>query len=171
MLHYETIDAKTLELLKKILKVDLFKNLRLVGGTALALQIGHRKSIDLGFFGLLKTDEYAIRNELNQLGKVKLIQKTENISVFTIDGIKVDIVNYNYPWLADIVANDHLRLADKKDIAAMKLAAITGRGTRKDFIDLYFLLQVYSFSQILEFYKQKYHDGSVFFSFEKSVVF
>lgn len=162
MLHYETIDAKTLELLKKIMEVDLFKNLRLVGGTALALQIGHRKSIDLDLFGLLKSDEYAILNELNQLGKVKLIQKTQNISIFTIDGIKVDIVNYTYPWLTDVVADDQLRLAGKKDIAAMKLAAITGRGTKKDFIDLYFLLQVYSLNQLLEFYKQKYHDGSVF---------
>ena len=74
----------------------------------------------------------------------------------------MDIVNYPYPWLEDEITTDGLRLADSKDIVAMKLAAITGRGTRKDFIDLYFLLKQYSLREALSFYEEKYSDGSVF---------
>ena len=171
MLYYKTIDAKTLELLKKILAIDIFKELRLVGGTSLALQIGHRISVDLDFFGKLDADEIAIRKALNLIGEVKLIHKTENINIFTIDGIKVDMVNYPYPWLDDVLEEDHLQLAHKKDISAMKLAAILGRGTKKDFIDLFFLLKEYSLSQLIEFYEQKYHDGSVFMVLRSLVYF
>ena len=143
----------------------------MVGGTSLALQTGHRISVDLDFFGKLDADEIAIRNALNQIGEVKLIHKTENINIFTIDGIKVDMVNYPYPWLEGIVGEDYLQLANKKDIAAMKLAAILGRGTKKDFIDLFFLLKEYSLSQLIEFYEQKYHDGSVFMVLRSLVYF
>jgi len=160
-----------LELLKKILAIDIFKELRLVGGTSLALQIGHRISVDLDFFGKLDADEISIRKALNLIGEVKLIHKTENINIFTIDGIKVDMVNYPYPWLDDVLEEDHLQLADKKDISAMKLAAILGRGTKKDFIDLFFLLKEYSLRQLLEFYEQKYHDGSVFMVLRSLVYF
>lgn len=99
MLHYKTINTKTLELLKKIQSVDIFKDLRLVGGTSLALQIGHRESIDLDFFGELNFDKFEILSTLNSLGKVEIKQSTKNINIFSIDGIKVDIVNYPYPWL------------------------------------------------------------------------
>ena len=162
MLYYRTIDTKTLELLKEIQKVNLFKKLRLVGGTSLALQIGHRISVDLDFFGELAADRIGILNALNKIGEVKTLQYTDNINIFTINGVKVDIVNYPYPWINTIITEDDLCLADIKDISAMKLAAITGRGSKKDFVDLYFLLKQYTLDQLLEFYKQKYQDGSVF---------
>ena len=75
---------------------------------------------------------------------------------------KVDIVNYHYKWLESPIIKDEIVLAGKKDIAAMKLSAITGRGTRKDFIDLFFLFQHFTLRQMLEFYNQKYFDGSEF---------
>lgn len=162
MLHYNTIDTKTLELLKAVQRIDIFKNLRLVGGTALALQIGHRVSVDLDFFGNLEADNISLMSALNQIGDVKTIQNTANIHIYTINGVKLDIVNYPYPWLAPIVNQDDLYLAAVTDIAAMKLAAITGRGSKKDFIDIYELLKQFSLYQLIEFYKQKYHDGSVF---------
>ena len=162
MLYYRTIHPKTLELLREIQKRNLFKGLRLVGGTALALQIGHRISNDLDFFGSLKADKISITNELNKIGKVLILNSTENINIYTVNGIKVDIVNYPYPWLNNEVKKDSLKLADIKDIAAMKLSAITGRGTKKDFIDFYFLLKYFSLEQMLNFYEQKYHDGSIF---------
>ena len=87
MLYYKTIDTKTLELLKEIQQVDIFKKLRLVGGTSLALQIGHRVSVDLDFFGELTADRISILNALNTLGEVKTLHYTENINVFTLNGI------------------------------------------------------------------------------------
>lgn len=160
MLHYETIDPETLGLLKSLQKVPAFSELRLVGGTSLALQIGHRKSIDIDLFGEIKTDEYAISDALNEIGEVTILRKSENINIYLINNIKVDIVNYPYPWIEKPIIEDDLSLAGKKDIAAMKLAAITGRGTKKDFVDLYFLLQSFSLEEMMTFYNQKYHDGS-----------
>lgn len=162
MLYYRTIDSKTLELLKKIQKKDLFSELRLVGGTSLALQIGHRTSIDLDLFGKISTDKLDIDNSLGKIGALKKIHSTDSINIYSLDGIKVDIVNYPYPWLDTPLNKDDLILASIKDIAAMKLAAISGRGSKKDFIDIFFLLKIYSLKQMIEFYNQKYHDGSSF---------
>lgn len=162
MLYYETIDSKTLELLKRLQSVSAFSLLRLVGGTSLALQVGHRKSIDIDLFGNIQADEFSISKKLNEIGKVTILKKSENINIYLINGVKVDIVNYHYPWIEDSILEDRITLAGKKDIAAMKLAAITGRGTKKDFIDLYFLLQSFSLSEIFSFYNQKFNDGSEF---------
>ena len=93
MLHFETIDTKTLELLRKIQSIPEFSSLRLVGGTSFALQIGHRKSIDLDLFGIVDCDSISISKNLNAIGKTVILQNTENIHLYVVDGIKVDIVN------------------------------------------------------------------------------
>lgn len=162
MLHYEAIDNISLALLKQLLSIPYFSNLYLAGGTSLALQIGHRKSDDLDLFGIIDTDDITLSQTLSSLGTIQLIKRTPNIHIFIINGIKVDIVNYNYPWINAFVSEDKLRLAGKKDIAAMKLAAITGRGSRKDFIDLHFLLQEFNLREMLSFYSEKYIEGSTF---------
>jgi hypothetical protein len=162
MLHYESVDTKALELVKLLQKVPEFTNLRLVDGTCLALQIGHRKSIDIDLFGTINSDALEISKKLDQIGSVTKLKSSENINIYIIDGIKVDIVNYHYKWLDDPITENGLVIAKKKDIAAMKLSAITGRGTKKDFVDLYFLFNEYSLEQMLDFYSQKYHDGSTF---------
>lgn len=162
MLHFNAVDTATLELLNSLQKLPVFAGLRLVGGTSLALQIGHRKSIDLDLFGVINSDELAITKNLNKLGSVQLLNKTENIKIFLVNNIKVDIVNYHYEWLEKPIISGDLSLAGKKDIAAMKLAAISGRGTKKDFIDIYFLLQKFTLAEMLGFYNKKYYDGSEF---------
>ena len=88
------------------------------------------------------------------------LKKSKNINIFSIDNVKVDFVNYSYPWLQNQLLFDGIRLAGIEDIAAMKLAAITGRGSRKDFIDLYFLIQELNLNELFDFYKNKYQDGS-----------
>ena len=162
MLYLETLEPRTLDLLVKLQDISIFSDLRLVGGTALALQIGHRRSIDLDLFGTLTADEFEISNRLAKLGSVTVLRKSENINIFLIEGIKVDIVNYPYKWLAKPLVESNMVIAAMKDIAAMKLAAITGRGTKKDFIDLFFLLKHYNLKELLDFYIQKYDDGSAF---------
>ena len=128
----------------------------------MALQIGHRKSIDLDLFGTIESDDITISKILNSLGKTQLIKKTPNIQIYVVNGIKVDIVNYHYPWIQAACEDDQLRLAGKKDIEAMKLAAITGRGNKKDFIDIYFLLKEFTLKEMLAFYNEKYQDGASF---------
>ncbi len=162
MLHFETVSPTALELLTSLQQIAIFKDLRLVGDTSLALQYGHRKSIVIDLFGLFEVDELEITEELSRLGQIHQLQKSKNIFVYLINGIKTDIVRYKYPWLDEVQIIDGIRFAGRKDIAAMKLAAITGRGTKKDFIDIWFLLKEFSLKQMMEFYLTKYTDGTEF---------
>lgn len=161
MLSYQTVNDHTLELLKHLSAVPEFSAMRLVGGTSLALQYGHRTSVDLDFFGTFDT-ETPFSDILRRYGKLTILKESEKIKVYLLDGIKVDFVYYDYPWLCDPLKVDGLTLAVPSDIAAMKVNAIEGRGSKKDFIDLYFLLKNYTLEEILDFYKQKHPEHSVF---------
>lgn len=162
MLHYETIYPNTLELLKKIQSLDMFKESRLVGGTALALQLGHRVSIDLDFFGKIDAPLEDIVLELSSFASVSPISASKMMRFLIVDGIKVDIVNYPYPWIDSPIVENGVTLAGIQDIAAMKLSAITNRGTKKDFIDYYFLLKTYSLKELLDLYVRKFSDAQLF---------
>jgi len=164
MLRTDTLEKSTLDLLKKLQKISLLSELRLVGGTALALQLGHRRSVDLDFFGPIDADGLQIADEMYSAGldDIVKIRDTRTIKIYFVNKIKVDIVSYHYKWLAPPIEADNVKLADIKDIAAMKLAAITNRGTKKDFIDIFFLLQQFTVKQMIKMYEQKYTDGSIF---------
>lgn len=162
MLHYKTIHRDTLELLKKIQSLELFAGTRLVGGTALALQLGHRQSIDLDFFGKMDASLEEIAIELSDFANTKPLSSSKAMRFLIVDGVKVDIVNYPYYWIDNPVIEDGITLAGIKDISAMKLSAITNRGTKKDFIDLYFLLKEFSFSELIDLYLKKYAGAQLF---------
>lgn len=162
MLQTQTVVPDLLELLKKIMDEPLFKNFNLVGGTSLALQIGHRNSIDIDLFGNSEINSDLFIEKLSKFGELKVVQSTKNILITKINEVKVDFVNYKYPLLSQILFVENIRMLSTKDIAAMKLNAIAGRGSKKDFIDLYFLLNEFPLQEILNFYLQKYDDGSSF---------
>lgn len=171
MLHLETIEPKTLELLRRLQSLSIFEHSRLVGGTALALQLGHRKSIDLDMFGTIDASPEDIQEACKEAGELEISKTSKNINIYWVDGIKVDCVNYPYEWLDDCHVIDGVRLASVNDIAAMKISAIINRGTKKDFIDLHFLLKEMSLNQILDLYDQKYPDGSRFIAIKSLTYF
>jgi predicted nucleotidyltransferase component of viral defense system len=144
------------------MKLDSFNDYLLVGGTSLALQMGHRNSIDIDLFGNCEINEELFTRTLNGFGAFEVFKKSKNILITSINGVKVDFVNYKYPLLRDYIVINGIRMASKEDIAAMKINAIAGRGSKKDFIDLYFLLNEFSLTEIIDFYLQKYFDGSKF---------
>jgi len=161
MLSLRSIEPHTLELLRKLSANPLLSSARLVGGTSLALQYGHRQSIDLDFFSHDPFDQNALSESLHQLGELTILNRTKNILQTRIDGVLVDFVDYRcYDWIDDVVAEEGISLASPIDIAAMKINAVIGRGTRKDFIDLYVLLNHYSIHEIMSFYHRKYPDYS-----------
>ena len=161
MLSIQTVQPDTLELLKAISAQPEVKELRLVGGTALALQYGHRQSVDLDFFGRLPEDKDELIDVVRRVGDVTVLNRSKSILQMVVNQVKVDFVDYSrYPWIDEPILGDGFVLASDKDIAAMKINAIMGRGTRKDFIDLYLLLQHYSLTQIMDFYRQKYPEFS-----------
>ena len=161
MLSFQTIQPDTLELLKTLMQLPVLRDMRLVGGTALALQYGHRRSVDLDFFGHTTENSDELTETIREeVGQVQLLSASKRIKVYNIRNVKVDIVNYDYQWIDDVVAEEGLRLASPKDIAAMKVNAIIGRGTKKDFVDIYFLLRRFTFEELLKLYLTKYPDGS-----------
>jgi predicted nucleotidyltransferase component of viral defense system len=139
-----------------------FEEFILVGGTALALQLGHRISIDIDLFGSCEIDEILFLDKLKANGTIQVLKKSKNILICSVQGVKVDFVNYQYPWLDKPLEFNNIRMAGLKDIAAMKINAIAGRGSKKDFIDVYYLLQYFNLNEMIEFYLQKYSDGSEF---------
>ena len=161
MLSLQTVLPDTLELLKVLMQQPLLNDMRLVGGTSLALQYGHRRSVDLVFWGHTTEDVDELTDMLSSCAKdVVRGNCSKSIKAYFLNHVKVDIVNYRYRWIDEPVISDGLRLASPKDIAAMKVNAVMGRGTKKDFVDVYFLLRHYSFDEIMQFYLQKYTDGS-----------
>lgn len=158
MLFLNAIDPDTLSLLKQLQALPVLAETRLVGGTALALQLGHRISVDLDFFGKLNCTE-DLSNEFSAIGKTEKASGTPDgkMAFFYINGVKVDCVSYDiYAWLEPPVETAGVCLAGVRDIAAMKVHAITNRGTRKDFVDMARLLDDYSLKDIFAWYREKY---------------
>jgi predicted nucleotidyltransferase component of viral defense system len=161
MLSLQTVYPDTLELLKTLAQAPVLSNMRLVGGTALALQYGHRRSVDLDFFGQTTESVDELSEALKECSEdLTLLSASKTIRAYKMRDVKVDVVNYNYPWIDEAVMDSGIQLASPKDIAAMKVNAVIGRGTKKDFVDIYFLLQHYSFERLMQFYLEKYSDGS-----------
>ena len=161
MLQEQTIQATTLELLKTLMADTVLTDFYLVGGTALALQIGHRISVDLDFFSTTPFDNAQMREYLESKYGFRTDYMAANTLKGEISNVKIDCIMHSYKWL-DTYTEDGIRLAGLKDICAMKLNSIAGNGTRiKDFIDLAYLSQHYSFRQMLDFFQEKYDANAV----------
>lgn len=168
MLQYRTVYPKTLELLKELMKMNELQDFFLVGGTALALQLGHRISVDIDLFTQNDFDTAKLFNQLNS--KFRVNDKTEDINTLNINIIpvesknivKVDLIKYAYPLINPIKEIDDIRLLSIEDIIPMKLSAVAGRGSKKDFYDIYYLLQQYTFRQMFDLFEQKFINANKF---------
>lgn len=170
MLHLEAVTSDTLGLLRRIQALPELKDTRLAGGTALALQLGHRLSVDLDIFGIWD-EQLDLTFLLSACGKAEKKAGKTRLQFFAIDGIKVDFITHPVAWLSNPVEEEGIRCAAIPDIVAMKLEAVNNRGSRKDFIDLAFLLELFSLPKMLELYKQKYPAGSEYLILRSLVFF
>ena len=155
MLHTETVEPSTLDLLRRLQRLPDLTSTRLVGGTALALHLGHRKSVDLDMFGTFDPI-VSYRKLLADAGHSVEGAENGTVQSLRVNNVKVDLVNYPYPWLDDAIEEGNIRLAGLRDLAAMKLSAVANRGRKKDFIDVARLLDVFSLDQMLSLYKEKF---------------
>jgi len=163
MLQYQTVESGTLELLKNLQAKPYLDQFVLVGGTALSLQLGHRKSVDLDFFTDKDFDANVLLEKVNNdFNVTKELMKMKQTLILEVEDIKVDFIRFKYPFQFPILEIDTIKLLAIPDIAAMKLDAVTGRGAKKDFVDIYYLLQDYSLPELLEFYKKKYRHETIF---------
>jgi len=157
MLYKETVTAGTLELLKTLMQDENLNDFFLVGGTALSLQIGHRISIDIDLFSLKPFNEEAVLQYLESNRNFYLDYRDKNTLKGQIDETKIDLITHSYPLVKDLVLLEEIRMASLADIAAMKLNAVVGNGTRlKDFIDLAFLSNHLSLKTMTDAYADKY---------------
>jgi len=152
----DAIDEKTKRVLEKIARSAIVSDLYLAGGTALAIQLGHRKSIDLDLFFQKEFSNSGVKDMLASLGKFELISEEEGTIHGTLDGVKISFLRYLYKNIFPLQSFEKINLADKRDIAAMKIDAISSRGSKKDFIDLYFLMKKYSLNELFNFFETKY---------------
>lgn len=152
------VAPKTFELIQQLQSLEALKDFYLVGGTALALQLGHRNSIDIDLFTQNSFDDNEIIELMNESYPVNEIFRRKNTIICLINNIKTDFIRHNYPFILPPIEEEGIRLLSKEDISAMKFHAIIQSGKRlKDFIDIYFLLEHLSMNQMLGFFMQKYN--------------
>lgn len=163
MLHTDPkiIRKETFQLLKKLQKDSFLDQFFLVGGTSLALQMGHRHSIDLDLFSTKPFDQKKALAYLDQHYSFEMSAVEDNTILGFIENIKVDFISHQYPLVYPLLKVDEIRLASMLDVAAMKFNAIIHSGQRqKDFYDMYFLLEHYSLSEMLASFSKKYPRSS-----------
>lgn len=159
MLQTQTVEPRTLDILKDLMKVPGLSDFLLVGGTALSLLYGHRRSVDLDLFSSTTFDNQHIAQAIEKKIHGFTYRNTNNpIGLFSyIDGVKVDFVkHHHHPLIDTAVVIDGIRFASIPDIMAMKIAAIMKRGVKKDFWDIAELLHHYTVEDFISYYTQKY---------------
>lgn len=131
----------------------------LAGGTGLALQIGHRESVDFDFFSPQSFDTDILIKRLTDLlgeNSFTVIQVEKNtLSTILNKEIKISFMTYEYPLISPLIASEYMNIASIPDIACMKLSAIMQRSTLKDYVDLYEIMKIYPLEQLISFSKKK----------------
>jgi hypothetical protein len=158
---WETITEEQRQVIDQIGPYTLEKRMYLAGGTAVALHVGHRKSVDLDWFSLdAIADPMSMADEIRSAGVPLELSSTERGTLHgTVLGVRVSILHYGYPLLqqAESLPGFGCQLASLPDLAAMKLVAVSQRGSRKDFVDIYAIgVGKLSLEDMLAAYRQRY---------------
>lgn len=160
MLAFDILDDERRAALPKLktLREDFY----LAGGTALALQLGHRDSVDFDFFSERSFDTsvwYArLRDAFGSDSIVKTQEEKDTLSVVVQGDILISLFSYPYPLIELLVEDENMRLAGMTDIGCMKLSAIISRSSIKDYVDLYFILKRIPLVSLLESAARKMPD-------------
>jgi hypothetical protein len=157
-LHHEALGRSQRSLLPRLAPLAQRQGFYLAGGTALALQIGHRRSLDFDWFR-----EKPIDDPLRLAADLRTPAfrfETDRVERGTLhghaNGVRVSFLEYGYPLLHPLREIEGVRLAALEDVAAMKLAAVAQRGSKKDFVDVFALGRHFGLTHMLAFYRKKY---------------
>lgn len=157
MLRTQSVEQGTLDLIKKLMADDKFKDFNLVGGTALALMIGHRKSVDIDLFSTAAFNAPELGDHLTTNYNAEEVRTLKNVVFCYVDDVKIDLIAHQYPLIENLEIIEGIRMVSLLDIGAMKLNAIFHSGKRlKDFVDMYSLLETYTLDQLLNGCQKKY---------------
>ena len=143
-MYWNIFDKNRYELLKKISEVVSIDDYYMIGGTALSLQLGLRESYDFDFCVKNEFNNEILLNELKSIGNVEVIQNQKGTCDVILNGVQVSFFYYPNKVLKDFTKAEempNLKMASVLDIAVMKVVAIGGRGAKKDFFDLYNIIE------------------------------
>ena len=152
----QTLLPDTFRAVKLIAGLPDIKKAYLAGGTALALRVGHRISVDLDFFTTEDFDETVLAEKLKQTPEFKLGKTDWKTVIGVIGETKFSIFFYKYPIVEVFEEFEGIKIAGLQDLAAMKIHAVEDRGSKRDFVDVYFLAKKFSLEEMFDFYNQKY---------------
>ena len=174
MLQISTVEPTTLVILKKLMLIPELADFSLVGGTALALRFGHRKSVDLDLFASAEFDINTVLAALEENFPATYRHiSTNSVGIFGyIENVKIDLIKYHfYPIIAPKIEEDGIRFLSNEDIMAMKINAILKRGVKKDFWDIAELLEHYSVNEIIDNYMKKYPNQMLLISIPRALTY
>jgi hypothetical protein len=140
-LHLNALTPRAAQLFPRLKTAPILKPFYLVGGTGLALQLGHRISVDFDFFTQKPLQPLEILSHLQKLGPVSRVIEEPGTLHCQLHGVRLSFLVDHSKLLKTFPVSPYLYLASLDDIACYKLVAISSRGSRKDFIDLYYLLR------------------------------
>lgn len=153
----EAVSRKTRDDLEILEKAEILKDFYLAGGTGLAFQLKHRLSLDLDFFTRKDIDTKIFIQKLKDLGELSVEKEAENSLVSNFNKTRITFLKYDYPCLFSFNEFQRTKVADSRDISCMKIDAISSRGTKRDFIDLFFICQkVVPIDKLLKLFRRKY---------------
>jgi len=174
MLYTQTVEPGAFSLLKQLMEIPALKEFSLVGGTALSLIYGHRKSIDLDLFSHQPFENETIISCLEKEFTSRFIkeQKPQWFGIFFyIDTVKVDLVRHPHPLIGPVKTVEGIRMFSTEDIIAMKVQAVLGRGKKKDFWDIAELLHHYTVDEFINFHKRKYARQNLLISVPQAITY
>jgi Nucleotidyl transferase AbiEii toxin, Type IV TA system len=166
MYHLTTVEPTTYTLLQELFRIEIInKQFALAGGTSLALQIGHRHSIDLDIFSVEVFNPKEIEILLRDNHNISFTYTGNNSRMLFgyANNIKCDFVQEPAPLLHPFINYEGVNYFHMQDIAAMKMHTICGRGKKKDFFDIYALLQLYTWEEMLGWFGKKYGEDQFYF--------
>jgi hypothetical protein len=158
-MHEAAVSPVLLKLLHELLSLDEISDFALGGGTSLALRFGHRTSVDLDWFIETSFDAGSLQNALRRhYGDLQVVNRTVGRLCCVAHGVKLDFLHHAYPRLQPLDVLAGCRMVSLVDLAAMKINAITNRGSKKDFCDLLLLHESGNIplSRALEYFCSKY---------------
>jgi predicted nucleotidyltransferase component of viral defense system len=155
-MYIKTLAPKTKDLLDKFAGQAILDPFYLSGGTALALQLGHRESEDLDFFSADEFDPAKLQIQLEKLVKLSDVTQDQGTLNCFAENVQLQFLHYPYQLLTEPASWNGIALSSVEDIACTKLLTISSRGSKKDFIDLYFILRTHSLEQLFDLLPKKY---------------
>lgn len=157
-MHESVLDEETKKNIKILSQQDFIRSFYLAGGTACAVHLGHRISNDLDFFSKEDFSHFEVQNSLRDSGHFLTDYSDSQTLIGRFNKVKISFFHYDYPLIGETHHFLNLRISSLEDIGCMKIDAISSRGSKRDFVDLYFILKKFNLDlkEFFKYFEEKY---------------